>query len=107
MANKTVEHPLSGTLRTLISGGINWDWYLQGDFNEAERTVHILFHDRWHRYENRGSGHPVHERTSFEILEDRQRIAYGVKVGGVEYLVTNPAQVFSYADMTNYVAESL
>lgn len=96
-------------IRTLRDGGINWTWYLCGDFNEVEKTVHIFYHDRWHDYEYRGSNHPKHEKITFRIIERDNRIADKVKVlgkdGNLEYTVTNPAQVFSYRDMSHYVAE--
>lgn len=93
--------------RTLVSGGINWAWYLCGDFNERDKTVHIYYHDRWHKYEYRGSNHPKHENIEYQILEDDKRIAYGVHVQGVDYLVTNPDNVFSYRDMSAYEPETV
>lgn len=92
-------------IRTTIDGGINWNWYLCADYNKEEKTAHIYFYDRWHKYEYRGSSHPKHENVSAEILEGKDRVVYGIKLEGIEYLVTNPAQVFSYCDMTPYVPE--
>lgn len=93
-------------IRTLIDGGINWDWYLCADFNEEDKTAHIFYHDRWHRYENRGSNHPVHENVNFRLLEDKDRIVHTVVVGRKdEYRVINPMYTFDYRDMTHYKPE--
>jgi plasmid maintenance system killer protein len=93
-------------LRTLGSGGINWNWYLCADFNKEEKTAHIYYHDRWHKYEYRGSNHPANvEWIWFEILEDKNRTVYGIRLDDVEYLVTNPAYIFSYHDMNAYIPE--
>lgn len=98
-------------LRTLISGGINWNWYLQADFNEADKTCHIYFYDRWHKYDD--PRHPVWERSTgiagvgWEIMEEQgSRLVYGLRIGKVEYLVTNPQNVFSYRDMTHCQLEA-
>lgn len=99
-------------IRTLTDGGINWNWYLCGDFNDKDMTVHIFYHDRWHKYEDRGSKHPVAESVSYQIVEspdaNLNRVATAVRVpryGSAEYRVTNPANIFSYRDMTHYVSE--
>ena len=91
-------------IRTIRDGGINWNWYLCADFNEEEKTAHIYFYDRWHKYEHRGSYHPKAEPgISFvQMLEDDTRKVYAIELGGIEYLVTNPAGVFTYHDMTHY-----
>lgn len=95
--------------RTIGDGGINWNWYLCADFNEEERTAHIYYHDRWHKYEDRGSKHPKAEwlktHRGFELLEDQDRRVYGILLEGVEYLVTNPGNIFSYNDMSAYEPE--
>jgi hypothetical protein len=96
-------------VRTIGDGGINWNWYLCGDFNEEERTVHVYYYDRWHKYEDRGSKHPRAEWTQtggIEMMEDAKRVLYGVRVGVVEYLVTNPKYVFDYHDFAHYVPEA-
>lgn len=94
-------------IRTILDGGINWNWYLQGDFNAGDKTVHIYFYERWHKYEYRGSGHPANAEyvPGFKILETEAREVYGVRLDETEYLVTNPAYIFSYRDMTYYVSE--
>lgn len=88
--------------RTFISGGINWDWYLCGDFNAADKTVHVYFYDRWHRYDDRGSKAPKSYEVvqGFAVLEDDKREAFGIRVDGVEYLITNPGYVFGYRDFS-------
>jgi hypothetical protein len=93
-------------IRTIGMGGINWNWYVCGNFNETEKTVHVYYHDRWHKYEHRGSGHPKGAEWVFcTMLEGDKRELYGIKIGEIEYLVTNPACVFSYKDMSVYVSE--
>lgn len=94
-------------LRVIGDGGINWNWYLAGDFNEEEKTVHIYYHERWHKYEHRGSSHPANAewRVRMKLMEDKDRVVYGVKLDGVEYLVLNPQHVFSYRDMSVYRGE--
>ena len=95
-------------IRTIGEGGINWNWYLCADFDKDAKTCHIYFHERWHKYEHRGSYHPKAEWLGFQgyrLLEDEKRIVYGVVLEGIEYLVTNPAETFSYRDMTHYVAD--
>jgi hypothetical protein len=95
-------------IRTIGDGGINWNWYLCGDFDATNKTVHIYYYDRWHKYEDRGSNHPRAEwpkNGRLEIMEGEHRIAYGVKLEGIEYLVTNPAYIFSYRDMSVYVPD--
>lgn len=89
--------------RTRILGdpGINWNWYLCADFNEAEKTVFIRYHARWHKYED--ANHPEAEWLNgwypWELMEDKERIVYGVKVEGVEYLVTNPKLIWDYKEL--------
>ena len=97
-------------IRTIGEGGINWNWYLCADFNVEDKTCHIFYYDRWHKYEDRGSKHPKAEwirqaYRPFEILEDNKRNVYGIKLEGIEYIVLNSANVFSYRDMTHYVSE--
>ena len=95
-------------IRTLVDGGINWNWYLCADFNEENKTCHIFYYDRWHKYEDRGSRHPKHENTNARIIEDNKRVVTGVELplfSGTIYTVTNPANIFSYRDMTHYVSE--
>jgi len=93
-------------IRTISDGGINWNWYLCGDFNSEDKTVHVYFYDRWHKYEDRGSRHPKAEwGTGMILLEDSKRVLYGIKLGAIEYRVTNPDNIFSYRDMTHYQAE--
>lgn len=94
-------------IRTLISGGINWNWYLQADFNEADKTCHILFYERWHKFDN--PRHPVHERTTegWDLMEESgSRRVYGLRIGKAEYLVTNPGHIFDYRDMAYLVLEA-
>jgi hypothetical protein len=92
-------------IRTLVSSGINWNWYLCANFNEQDKTAHVYYHDRWHKCEFRGSNHPKAEWTNFSLLEDDKRILYGIKVENIEYLVTNPDNVFNYRDFSTYVSE--
>lgn len=94
-------------IRTLIDDGINWTWYLQGDFDEVDQTVTILFYDRWHK--DQPLDHPLHENTSMRLVENGKRIVTEVvtepnwlnkrKV----YKVLNPAHVFSYRNMRHYI----
>ncbi len=85
-------------IRTLGDTGINWNWYLSADFNKEEKTAQIIFHDRWHKWED--NNHPEAEWLNgwrpFELLEDKNRIVYGIKLEGIEYLVTNPDSIFEY-----------
>jgi len=95
--------------RVIGDGGINWDWYLCGDFDDEEKTVHIYYHDRWHKYENQGdSNHPANAEwtTRMTLLEDGKREVYGVRLEQTEYLVTNPGYVFGYKDMSKFVPEA-
>lgn len=92
-------------LRTLVDGGINWNWYLQGEFDDTLKTVTILFHQRWHKYDD--PRHPLAAGT-FRIIEkdgDLNRIADKVRVGNTYYTVTNPANIFDYRDMSQLVLE--
>ena len=92
--------------RTYISGGINWNHYLQGRFDDESKTVHILFYDRWHKYDQ--PRHPVYQEGPMEVMEDGKRVVYGIKVAGVEYLVTNPTDVYTgYRDFSELVLEVL
>jgi len=92
-------------IKTICDGGINWNWYLCGNFNELDKTVHVHYYERWHKYENRGSNHPKSEHANMTLLEDDKRILYGIRLDTIEYLVTNPACVFDYKDFSVYVAE--
>jgi hypothetical protein len=94
--------------RTIADYGINWIWYLCGDFDESAKTVHIHYHQRWHKAEG---GHPQAERPILDrvdIIEstDGKRTATAVELNGIVYTVTNPMGVFSYGDMSHYVAEA-
>lgn len=90
-------------IKTYISGGINWNWYLQGEFDDDAKLVHIYFISRWHKYDN--PRHPKHDNLGYEVMEDKDRNLYGIKVNGVEYLVTNPSWVFGYNDMSHLILE--
>lgn len=93
---------------TTLDGGINWNWYLQADYDDEAKTAHIYFYQRWHKYEDRGSAHPqVNSKDRPEILEGPDRAVYGIRKNKIEYLVTNPANIFSYRDMTHYQPEKL
>lgn len=92
-------------IRTICDGGINWNWYLCGDFNEDTKTVHVFYYQRWHKYENRGSKHPRHENTSIRLIENSKRILESINLDGVIYTVSNPSQIFTYHNMTHYVHE--
>lgn len=109
MNSNTTDTTEGGTIRTLLDDGINWSWYWCGRFDEVAKTVHVFYHERWHKWENRGSRHPQHEtgRTWIETLEasDGKRTLIALRVNGVEYAVTNPAYIFDYRDMTHYVSE--
>lgn len=89
------------TLRTIVGGGINWTWYLQGEFDEVTKTVRILYHTRFH---NERDAHPVAEPgyRDFHITEskDNERIALEVTVGQTTYRVLNPLCVFNYHDFS-------
>lgn len=93
-------------IRTLVQGGINWNWYLCADFNEDSKSVHIFYYERWHKYEDRGSKHPKHENAGFlSIIEDLTRHVVAVRLDGIQYTVSNPKHIFDYNDMTHYVSE--
>lgn len=80
--------------RIIADNGINWIWYLTGEFDEAAKTVEIKNYDRWHKGEG---GHPDAEwNGQLRIDEAEGRIATHVRVGDTIYTVTNPANVFSY-----------
>lgn len=91
--------------RTIALGGINWTWYLQGEFNDDALTVKILFHTRWHN--ERDLNHPKVEHThqAAQIREDADRNAIAVVVGSVRYNVINVLNVFDYNDFTHLVRE--
>lgn len=90
-------------LKTFALGGINWCWYLQGMFNEEDKTVHVLFHTRWHL--DRDVKHPktTPGTTYCQTIEDGtpQRNLIEVKVGDVVYTVANPKNTFAYNDFTH------
>jgi len=98
-------------LRTYLDGGINWNWYLQGQFNDANKTVTILYYERFHKYEQ--GKHPLVDfpRADVRLLEDANRDVYGVRVtfhdtiADTDYLVLNPANIFSYKDFSQMVLE--
>jgi len=91
-------------VKTLVSGGINWNWYLQADFNETDKTVHVYFYDRWHKHE--GPAHPKWESVGqWDCMEGNKRNLYGIKINKIEYLVTNPGYIFGYNDFTHLVTE--
>lgn len=93
-------------VRTITDPGINWNWYLCGDFNDTDKTVHIFYYERWHKYEME-SKHPAgaEDRVMLNIIENEDRIAQRVMLDGAAYTVTNPQQVFSYRDFTHYKPE--
>jgi len=90
-------------IETYCSGGINWNWYLQGEFDDINKTVHVFFYDRWHKYDT--PKHPRAMPSFLDLMETKERELYGIKVNGIEYLVTNPAYVFSYSDMSHLEME--
>lgn len=93
-------------IKTFCDGGINWNWYLCGDFNDDTKTVHVFYYDRWHKYEDRGSRHPKHEAGRIGLIEGEGRILIKITLDWkTEYTVTNPQQIFNYRDMTHYVSE--
>lgn len=95
-------------IRTIGDGGINWNWYLCGDFNEIEKTVYVYYYDRWHKYEDRGSKHPRAEwlKTGrLDVIESDGRIAVAISLENVKYTITNPKYVFDYRDFSVYVSE--
>jgi len=99
---------MSEQIRTFIDGGINWNWYLQGKFNEENKTVHVLFYGRWHKYET--PKHPLWERCNgFWMTEATvdgvQRVLIAIHANGIEYKVSNPQYVFKYRDLSHLVLE--
>ena len=90
-------------IRTLANPGINWMWYVQGDFNEEEKTVHIFFHERWHKYDD--AKHPkCEDRPRFpriRFTEAEGRIATSLFVDGIDYKITNPKYIFDYKDFSH------
>lgn len=94
-------------IRTYMDHGINWIWYLQGDFDDAKGTVEVFFHDRWHKY--RDPRHPVVEKApnEFRTVEapGKDRILGGVTINNRIYRVTNPRNVFDYHDKAHLVLE--
>lgn len=92
-------------LRTICDGGINWNWYLQAEFNAEDKTCYIYFYDRWHKYDH--AKHPVAESSKYqaglEILEDSNRKVYCIKLNDTEYLVTNPDNIFKYKDFSKMI----
>lgn len=91
-------------VRTLASGGINWTWYLRGDFNEDDKTVRVIYHNRWH--DSREYPHPKSD-GHFQMVEppsepfsNSPRTLIAVIADGINYTVTNPQNIFSYMDMT-------
>lgn len=98
---------LNTVRRVLGDGGINWNWYLCADFNDVDKTCHIFYYDRWHKFEDRGSNHPANAEwnVGFSILQTDKRVIYGIRYRGEDYLVTNPKHIFAYDDKSVYVPE--
>lgn len=94
--------------RTIGDGGINWNWYLNADFDDDNKTAFIHYYDRWHKFEFRGDNHPanVDWKNRLTLMQDDKRVVYGIKLGEIEYLVLNPAYVFSYKDKSTYIPEN-
>jgi len=95
--------------RTILDGGINWNWYLNATFDEANQLVTIHFYGRFHKYDD--ARHPKAEALRADrmwIIEapGAERIAASVMLERVEYTVTNPAYVFSYRDASRLEMES-
>lgn len=89
---------------TIGEHGINWIWYLCGDFS-ASGTVHVHYYQRWHKGE---PGHPKGAKFYSvypQFTEDGDRTLVSITVDGKTYRVTNPQYIFNYKDMTHYVPE--
>ena len=75
-------------------GGINWTWYAGlTKIDHANKTVTIGLHDRLHK-ERDYSAHPETIDTG-AVIENSEREIVGMRIQGMEYLVTNPQR--SYA----------
>jgi len=97
-------------IRTYLSGGINWNWYLQGLFDDANQTVTILFCDRFHKYDQ--PQHPLvdNPRADYEIVKDQNGVAevkiISHDVNTIPYRVLNPKlHSWQYRDFTHMVLE--
>jgi hypothetical protein len=84
-------------IRTIVDGGINWTWYLQGAFDADSKTVEVYFYNRWHNDRD-----PKHPKAEFGVgfskreTDDGKRILTTVTLNGTDYRVTNPRSVFDY-----------
>lgn len=85
--------------RTILDSGINWNWYLCGDFDEDTKTVHVHYYKRWHKYDD--NKHPKSEqRTWMKLQEIEGRILNEIVLIEGNYKVTNPKNIFDYKDFT-------
>ena len=97
--------------RTYVDGGINWNWYLQGLFNDAEKTVTILFVNRWHKYDDDCHPQVDHPRADYEVLREGEEIYGVVRIHShdgpsTDYKVLNPkTQSHHYRDYSMVVME--
>lgn len=80
-------------MKFISLGGINWAWYAGlTAINHADKTVTIGIYDRLHR--ERDSAHPE-TIAAGETIENEEREIVGMRIQGMDYLVTNPQR--SYA----------
>jgi hypothetical protein len=93
------------TLKTLMDGGINWNWYLQAEFNEVEQTCHIYFNERWHKFDNPKHPKVTDYNANLSLMHDTNKVVYGVRMFNKEYLVTNPKPEHEYQDFSKLVLE--
>ena len=82
--------------------GINWVWFMSGEFDDENMTVTVLFHDRWHKGDQWPKALEENmKRVTFRFIESdqpKQRTAVALQVGDKKYTILNPANVFSYRD---------
>ena len=80
-------------MKFIALGGINWTWYAGlSDINHADKTVTIELHDRLHN--ERDSNHPVTIGNG-KTIENSEREIVGMRIEGMDYLVTNPQRNYS------------
>lgn len=73
----------------------DWTWYLDVTIDN-DTTVHI---NRWFGLANEADGHPKSSGW-FRLIEDENAIVTHVRINGLDYRVTNPANAFSYGDQS-------
>lgn len=80
-------------MKFISLGGINWIWYAGlTDINHTDKTVTIGIHDRLHK-ERDYSAHPETIGTG-TVIENSEREIVGMRIQGMDYLVTNPQREY-------------